>query len=418
MRSGCVSHGVVSSAPQSPNAPRRGALVFIFVTLLLDSLALGVSVPVFPKLVLAFQGGDTAGAATAFGAFGTVFALMQLVCAPLLGALSDRFGRRPVILLSIFGLGFDYVLMALAPSLGWLFVGRVVSGICASNFSTAGAYIADVTPPEKRAASFGMLGAAFGVGFTLGPAVGGLLGSVSLRLPFWVAAGLTLANAVYGLAILPESLPRERRVPFRWRAANPLGSLALLRSIPVVFGLAGVVFLHRLAHDVQPSMFVLYTGYRYGWDERTVGFVLMAVGVLGALLSAGAVGPVVKRIGERHALLLGLASGALGFSAYGLAASGVAFLTFLPVVALWGGFTGPSLQALLTRNVDPSEQGRLQGALASLGSVASVIAPGLFTGVFAAAVRGAAPPTLPGAPFLLAGALLALAFALAWRVAR
>jgi DHA1 family tetracycline resistance protein-like MFS transporter len=402
----------------NPVAPRRGAVVFIFVTLLLDSLALGVSVPVFPKLVLTFEGGDTASAAAVFGAFGTVFALMQLFCAPLLGALSDRFGRRPVILLSIFGLGFDYVLMALAPTLGWLFVGRVVSGICAANFSTAGAYIADVTPPDKRAASFGMLGAAFGVGFTLGPALGGLLGSVSLRLPFWVAAGLTLANAVYGLAILPESLPRERRVPFRWREANPLGALALLRSIPVVFGLAGVVFLHRLAHDVQPSMFVLYTGYRYGWDERTVGLVLMGVGVLGALLSAGAVGPVVKRIGERRALLLGLASGALGFSAYGLAATGAAFLTFLPVVALWGGFTGPALQALITRRVDPSEQGRLQGALASLGSVASVLAPGLFTGVFAAAVRGDAPPVLPGAPFLLAGALLALSFALALRVAR
>ena len=223
---------------------------------------------------------------------------------------------------------------------------------------------------------------------------------------------------MYGLAILPESLPPERRRPFRWREANPLGSLVLLRSIPTVFGLAGVVFLHRLAHDVQPSMFVLYTGYRYGWTEHTVGLVLMAVGVCGAALSAGAVGPVVKRIGERRALLLGLASGAVGFSAYGLAGTGVAFLTFVPVVALWGGFTGPSLQALVTRRVDPSEQGRLQGALASLGSVASVLAPGLFTGVFAAAVRGDAAPALPGAPFLLAGVLLALSFALAWRVAR
>jgi DHA1 family tetracycline resistance protein-like MFS transporter len=399
----------------APHGRRRAAAAFIFVTLLLDSLALGVVVPVLPKLVLSFQGGDSASAATTYGAFGTVFSLMQFLFAPVLGALSDRVGRRPVILLSLAGLGLDYVLMALAPSLGWLFAGRVVAGLCAANFSTAIAYIADVTPPEKRAASFGLLGAAFGVGFVLGPALGGLLGGAGARLPFWAAAGLTLANALYGWFVLPESLPRERRSPFAWRQANPVGSLLLVRRYGNVLGLVSVLFLYRVAHDVQPSMWVLYTDYRYGWDARTVGLVLALMGVLGALTSALLVKPIVRGLGERGALLFGLACGAAGFAVYAFAPSGRAFAAGIPLVALWF-VTSPAAQALLTARVDPGEQGRLQGAVGSVQGVASVLAPGLFTGVFAAAIGGGRE--LPGAPFLLAALLLLASLALALRAAR
>jgi DHA1 family tetracycline resistance protein-like MFS transporter len=240
------------------------AFAFIFVTVALDMLALGVMIPVLPKLVIEFLGGDNARAATIYGVFGTVWALMQFVFSPVVGALSDRFGRRPVILLSNLGLGLDYILMAMAPTLGWLFVGRVISGITSSSIATAGAYIADVTPPEGRAKRVGMIGAAFGFGFILGPAVGGVLGSIDLRLPFWVAGGLSLANAAYGLLVLPESLPPERRAPFVWRRANPVGAVALLRTQTLLAGLAGAAFLSRVAHDSLPSTFVLYATYRYG----------------------------------------------------------------------------------------------------------------------------------------------------------
>jgi DHA1 family tetracycline resistance protein-like MFS transporter len=358
------------------------------------------------------MGGNTARAAEIFGVFGTAWALMQFIFSPVLGALSDRFGRRPVILLSNLGLGLDYVLMALAPTLGWLFVGRVISGITASSFSTAGAYVADVTPPERRAAGFGMLGAAFGLGFILGPALGGVLGAIDPRLPFWVAAGFSLLNFLYGLLVLPESLPRARRAAFTWRRANPVGALTLLRSHPALLGLAAVHFLHRVAHDVLPSTFVLYTSYRYAWDERTVGITLAAIGLTTAIVQAGLVRPAVARAGERRLLLAALALGAIGFTIYGLASTSVAFWLGLPVVALWG-LSGPALQGLATRRVDSSEQGRLQGALASLMGIAGMIAPGLFTFTFAAFIT-----TLPGAPFFLAALILAAAMLTAVLVTR
>jgi DHA1 family tetracycline resistance protein-like MFS transporter len=396
--------------------PRRAAVAFIFVTLLLDSLALGVSVPVLPKLVLRFESGNSADAATVFGLFGTAFSAMQFLFAPVLGALSDRLGRRPVILLALFGLGLDYVVMALAPSLGWLFAGRLLSGACAANFSTASAYIADVTPPEERAKSFGMLGAAFGVGFVIGPALGGVLGDIDLRLPFWVAAALTLANAAYGFWVLPESLPPERRSRFDWRQANPIGALRLVARYRHVLGLVAVLFLYRVAHDVQPSMWVLYTDYRYHWGARTVGLMLALMGVLGAITSATLVGPIVRTLGERKALVFGLLCGTTGFAIYGLAPTSLLFTAGIPFVAGWF-VSGPAAQTLLTSRVDPSEQGRLQGAIASVQGVASVIAPGLFTGLFAAAIARPGAE-LPGAPFLLAAALLLASAAVAWRATR
>jgi DHA1 family tetracycline resistance protein-like MFS transporter len=396
---------------------RRAAVAFIFVTVALDMLALGVVVPVLPKLVLQFEAGDTAQASRVYGLFGTAWALMQFVFSPLLGALSDRFGRRPVILVSLVGLGLDYIFMALAPSLAWLFAGRVISGITAATFATAGAYIADVTPPERRAAGFGLLGAAFGIGFVLGPALGGLAGSVDPRLPFWIAAGLTLTNAVYGIFVLPESLPPERRSRFEWRRANVVGSLRLLRSHKELIGLAGVVFLSAIAHDALPSTTVLYTHHRYGWEDRAVGLLLAAVGVSSALVSAVLVGPVVARFGERRTLLASLVLGALGFALYGLAPTGALFLLGVIPQALWG-LRGPAMQGLMTTRVGPSEQGQLQGAQASLIGIAGLIGPGLFTQTFAACIAPGAVVQLTGAPFLLAAALLSAALVLAWRSTR
>ena len=268
-------------ARSEPTPGRKAAVVFVFVTVMLDMLALGVIIPVLPKLILAFKAGDTARAAEILGIFGTVWALMQFLSGPVLGALSDRYGRRPIILLSNLGLGLDYILMALAPNLILLFIGRVISGITAASVSTAFAYVADVTEPQKRAAAYGFLGAAFGVGFVLGPAIGGLLGGIDPRLPFWVAAVASLLNALYGWLVLPESLPPERRSPFKLAKANPIGSLGLIRSHPALVTLASAHFLSHLAHVALPSVFVLYAFHRYGWGEEMVGITLALVGALG-----------------------------------------------------------------------------------------------------------------------------------------
>jgi DHA1 family tetracycline resistance protein-like MFS transporter len=331
--------------------------------------------------------------------------------------LSDRYGRRPVILLSCLGLGLDYVLMALAPNVAWLFVGRVISGIVTSNISTAFAYVADVTPSQERAGAFGLVGVAFGIGFVMGPALGGVLGVVDPRMPFWVAAALSLANALYGWFVLPESLPRERRSPFQWRKANPVGALALLRAQPRLFGLAAINLLSQLAHVVLPSVTVLYAGYRYGWDEAHVGFMLAGVGVCSMIVQGGLVRPAVARLGERKALLTGLACGAAGFAIYGLAPTGPLFLVGVPIMSLWG-LTGPSVQALMTRRVSESEQGRLQGANASMQAIAGLIGPGLFTQIFAMFIGPRASWHLPGAPFLLAALLLLAAMLVGWRATR
>ena len=395
--------------------PRRAALAFIFVTVALDMLALGLIIPVLPRLIGSFLGDDAADTSRMLGLFGTAWAGMQFFAMPIAGALSDRFGRRPVVLLSNLGNGLDYLLMALAPSLWLLFVGRLVSGITSASISTAFAYIADVLPPERRAKGFGLLGVAFGLGFVLGPAVGGLLGSMDARLPFWVAGGLALLNFAYGYFVLPESLPPEKRAPFRWKRANPVGSLALLREHKGLLGLAGVHFLSQLAHVVLPSITVLYATYRYGWSEASMGLALAAVGVCSAVVQGGLVGPVVKRIGERRAMVLGMLCGALGFAGYGLAPTGFWFMAALPLVALWG-VGGPALQSLMSRRVPADAQGRLQGAASSVQGLAQLLGPTLFAGSFALSIsRGWG---MPGAPFLLSGALLLGGLALGWRVTR
>ena len=395
---------------------RRATLWFIFGTVLLDMLALGIIAPVFPTLVIRLEGGNEATAAGLVGWFGTVWAAMQFLFAPVLGALSDRVGRRPVILVSCLGLGLDYAVMALAPTVGWLFLGRALSGITASSFSTAFAYIADVTEPDERAQRFGLLGMAFGIGFILGPAIGGWLGGIGVRAPFWAAGALSLVGAAYGWFVLPESLPPERRAPFQWRRANPWGALGMLRAHEALLGLAIAAFLYRLAHDALPSMFVLYGDYRYRWTSETTGLALAAVGVASMIVQGGVVGPVVKRLGEARALITGLACGTVAFIIYGLAPNGAAFLVGILVGSLFG-LSYPALQGLMTRRVGPDEQGRLQGALASLMGIAGVIAPVLYTQVFAAAIGRYRALGVPGAPFFLAALLLIAAIAIVRREA-
>lgn len=392
---------------------RPAAVGFILVTVVIDVLSFGVLIPVLPKLVEEFMGGDTARAAQVYGVFGTAWALMQFVCAPLHGMLSDRFGRRPLILLSCLGMGLDFVLMALAPSLWWLFAGRLISGMLAASIATASAYIADVTPPDRRAAAFGMIGAAWGFGFVVGPALGGLLGDYSARLPFWVAAGLCGVNAVYGFFVLPESLPRERRAAFSWRKANPLGSLALLRAHRGLLRLATVNALAALAHLVFPSVFVLYAGYRYGWDAGTVGLTLTMVGICGIVVQAVLVKKAVARLGEHRTLLLGLAFAAAEYCWIGLAPSSI--WVWIGVVLLSpAGLWTAAVQGLMTRRVGPDAQGQLQGANSSVQGVVGMIGPVLCTlalALFIDPARGA----LPGAPFFLATLLALLALALAAR---
>jgi MFS transporter, DHA1 family, tetracycline resistance protein len=397
-----------------PAAPRRAAFAFVFVTVMLDMFAIGIIIPVLPKLVEDFMGGDTQKAAAVYGIFGTAWALMQFLFMPVLGSLSDRFGRRPIILLSNVGLGLDYILMALAPSVRWLFIGRVISGITAASVSTAGAYIADVTPPEQRAAKFGLLGAAFGFGFVVGPALGGFLGDINPRLPFWVAAAFSLTNALYGLIVLPESLPKHLRSQFSWHKANPLGSLRLLRSHHELWGLSWVMFLSNLAHVALPSVAVLYMGYRYNWDASAVGLVLGAAGVCAIIVQGVLVGRVVRMLGERRTVLVALVCGAIGFFIQATAANGTIYTVGIVVMSLWG-LMGPALQGLMTRFVSPAEQGQLQGANGSVLGIANLFGPLLFTQIFAMFIAHR-DWHLPGAAFMLSSILLLAAAALTLRL--
>ena len=404
------------SPPSTPRGGRRAAMAFIYVTILLDVLGFGLLIPVLPNLIAEFTG-DRAEAAVTFGLLLTVWSLMQFLFSPLLGALSDRFGRRPVLILSAIGLGLDYIVMAIAPTLAWLFVGRVLSGILASSQPTVAAYVADVTPVEQRAAAFGLIGAVWGVGFIIGPAIGGALALVHIRFPFWAAAGMSLASAAYGLFVLPESLPAGRRSPFSWRRANPVGSLTLLRSHRELLGLGGVNFLTFLAFQVLPSTFVLYAGYRYAWDPLAVGLLLTLVGIGNIGVQGFLVKPFIKRYGERTALYAGLLSGMAGLTIYGLAPDGILVFLGVPVFAFIG-LTQPALQSLMTRRVRPSEQGQLQGANGSIFGLTGVLGPIMFGFVLATFIGPLRSLGVPGAAFFLAAALMLAAAALAVRVTR
>ena len=404
-------------APQPSSGPGNAAFAFILVMVAFDFLAFGIIAPVMPDLIRQFEAGDFGRASDITGYLLLAWNAMQFLFSPILGAWSDRFGRRPIILLSCFGLGIDYIFMALAPTLGWLFVGRIISGITASNISTAYAYVTDVTPPEKRARPFGYISAAFGLGFVIGPAVGGYLGNSNLRAPFWAAAILSLLNSLYGFFVLPESLPKERRAKSAWHMANPLGSLKLLRSHSVLAGLATVVTLYYLAHTSLPSMWALYTEERYGWSRRDVGLSLAVVGVCASIISGVLVGPFVKRFGERRSVLFGLLCGTLGFAGFALAARGWMVYAVIPFIALWG-IAAPAIQSLMSRRVEPSSQGKLQGAINSLRAITGMAGPVLFTQVFALAISPHARIHLPGAPYYLAAVLLLSSLLLAVYVTR
>jgi DHA1 family tetracycline resistance protein-like MFS transporter len=386
----------------------RPAYAFIFVTVVLDVLALGMIIPVLPQLVLQFLNGNTVRAAHMYGTFGAVWALAQFACSPLMGSLSDRYGRRRVILLSCFGLGADYLLMAVAPSLTWLLVGRVISGITAANTTTAGAYVADVSDAKDRAGGFGLIGAAWGLGFILGPAFGGLLGSFGPRVPFWAAAVLALLNAAYGFFVLPESLPVEQRTPtLSWRRANPLGALVLLTRQPALLSIVAVYVLYCIAHQVLPSTWALYSQYRYHWDSSTLGLTLGLIGLCSFIVQSMLVKRAVRLWGERRSAWMGLSFGAAGFALMGLAPTGLLFCTAMPLLGLMG-FFGPAAQSLMTQRVPADQQGRLQGALSSLMGLSGIIGPPLFTETFAHFIEPSRGSMIPGAPFLLASMLMVL----------
>jgi len=406
-----------TQAPAPSSGPGGAAFVFILVMVTFDFLAFGIIAPVLPDLIRQFEGGDFARASAITGYLLFAWNAMQFLFSPILGAWSDRYGRRPIILLSCFGLGIDYIVMALAPTLGWLFLGRIISGITASNVSTAYAYITDVTPQEKRARPFGYISAAAGLGFVIGPAVGGYLGNSNIRAPFWVAAVLSLINSLYGVLVLPESLPRERRTRSAWHMANPLGSLTLLRSHAQLAGLSVVVTLYYLAHNSLPSMWALYTMKRYDWTKGDVGLSLAVVGVCASVISGVLVGPFVKRFGERRSVLFGLLCGTLGFAGFALATRGWVLYAVIPFIALWG-IAAPALQSLMSRRVDPSSQGKLQGAINSLRAITGMVGPVLFTQSFAMAISPRGSVHLPGAPYYLAAVLLASSLLLAAYVTR
>lgn len=393
---------------------RQAGLGFIFVTLFLDILGLGLIVPILPKFIETFTNNNIESASTVYGLLVAAYALMQFLFSPVLGSLSDQYGRRTVILISLLGAGIDYLVLAAAPNLWWLFVGRIISGVTSANITAATAYIADISPPEQRAKNYGLVGMAFGLGFILGPALGGLLGSYSLRLPFIVVAGITLLNALYGYFILPESLKPENRRPFSWARANPVGSLKVINSYPIVFALAIVIVLAALAQNILHAIWVLYTGYRYGWGPRDVGVSLAIVGLATALVQGGLIGPIVKKIGEQRAVLIGLSVNAIAFTLYGLAPYPWLFYV-IPFFGAFGALAQPSAQAIITKNIKANEQGTIQGAIVSLTSLTSIIAPLIATNVFRYFISDAAPFLLPGASFFVAAFLLVLAVSYAIR---
>jgi len=382
-------------------------MIFIFVTLFIDILGLGIIVPILPELIKQFTGGDDSQAGLYYGVIISIYATMQFLCAPILGALSDRYGRRPVILLSLFGLGIDYLIQGWAPTIGWLFLGRIIAGIMGASITTANAYIADVSTAQTRARNYGFVGAAFGLGFTFGPALGGLLGSINLRLPFFVSAALALVNWLYGYFVLPESLALEHRSSVSWRKMNPISSIRRLQTYPLVAGLAVVFVITSLAQRGLENVWVLHAGYRYGWNAQTNGLTLGLVGMTAVLVQGFLIKPLIIRIGERQTIFLGLTVSMLAFLCYGLADAG----WMIPIIIFFGSLAGvalPAIQGLVAGTVGRSEQGRIQGALTSLISLSAIIAPLIFTaGLFSFFTSDAAPVILPGAPFFL-GSLLFL----------
>jgi MFS transporter, DHA1 family, tetracycline resistance protein len=384
----------------------KAALKFIFITLLIDVAGLGLIIPVIPELIKSLTGGDNSDASEWGGWLTFAYAIMQFLFAPVIGNLSDQYGRRPILLLSLLGFGIDYILVSLAPDIWWLFAGRLVAGITGASFTTASAYIADISTPENRAQNFGMIGAAFGLGFILGPVIGGLLGSLGPRVPFLAAAGLTLLNTLYGYFVLPESLPKERRRKFEWKRANPAGSLRHLRKYPGIITLIFSLILVYIAGHAVQSNWTFFVTERFQWSEKWIGISLGAFGILIALAQTVLMRKVNPILGNEKSVYVGLGLYTLGMLLFGLATATWMMFAFM-VPYCFGGIAGPALQAIISGHVPPNEQGELQGGLTSLMSLTSIIGPLVMTHLFAYFTKPGAPVYLPGSPFFL-GALLML----------
>jgi DHA1 family tetracycline resistance protein-like MFS transporter len=399
-----------AAQPEFPmdRRPGKHAMMFVLITVLIDMIGIGIILPVLPGLIGEIAHADVSAASIVGGWLFVAYSLMQFLCGPLVGNLSDAYGRRPILLMSIAGLAFDNLLTAFAPTIGWLFVGRLIGGICGASYSTANAYIADITEPAERAKAFGLVGAAFGIGFIIGPALGGFLGEFGHRVPFFAAAALSFANLIYGWYVLPETLPPEKHRPFELKRANPLGALIAFRKHPMLLAFGAVILLHFLATNVYPAVWAYYTIYRYGWSEWEVGLSLAFFGAITAIVQGGLVGPIIKRVGEGGAALLGLATDVLVTLAYAFATKGWMIYVLL-VVGAAQGIVMPAVTAMMTHQVEDDEQGELQGAISSLMGIAAIIGPLMATQLFGVFTGKGAPVELPGAPFIAAAVLSGLA---------
>ena len=393
---------------------KNAAVGFIFITLLIDVIGFGIIIPVMPKLISQLKHVDISTASRYGSLLMFSYAVVQFFFAPILGNLSDKYGRRPVLLFSLFGFGIDYLFLALAPTYGWLFIGRIIAGITGASMTTGAAYIADVSTPETRAKNFGMIGAAFGLGFIIGPIIGGLLGSLGPRIPFYAAAALALINCAYGYFVLPESLSKENRRPFDWKRANPIGALMNLKKYPAIGGLAVSIFLVYLGAHAIMSNWSYFTMYRFKWDEKMVGISLAVVGVLVAAVQGGLTRIINPKLGNEKTLYTGLALYALGMLLFGLATQSWMMFIFLIPYCL-GGIAQPALQAVMAGKVPPNAQGELQGTITSLMSLAAIIGPLLMNNLFFYFTHSQAPIQLPGAPFLLAAVLMATSAFIAYK---
>jgi DHA1 family tetracycline resistance protein-like MFS transporter len=399
---------------QATSSTNRLALVFIFITMLVDTIGLGIIIPVIPKIIGTLTGPYPSYAATMSasawwgGWLQTAFAGMLFLFSPLIGNLSDRIGRKPVLIIALLAFGVDNVITGFAPTIWWLFVGRILTGIAGASYTTANAYIADVSPPEKRAANFGLVGAAFGVGFVIGPALGGLIGQYGVRLPFFVAAALAVANALFGLIVMKESLPRESRRKFEWWRANPIGSLVALRRYPGVMGFIVILVLMRIAHDANPTIWSYYVYIKFHWSTAQLGLALAFLGIVMAFVFGFVTRWAIPKLGEVRAAYIGLLCGAVGFAGYAFATQGWMMYPWMLVWSLMA-LAMPSINAIMSKEVAHNEQGELQGALSSVGGLTSALAPPLLTNIFWFFTAKNAPVYFPGAAFLTAGLLLALA---------
>jgi len=406
------------ASPDAPPPRRRAAAAFIFVTIVLDFMAMGVIIPVLPRLIQTLGGGGAGQVAQVFGVFTAVFALLQFLVQPIQGALSDRFGRRPIVLASNFGLGLDYLLMALAPTLSWLLLGRIIAGAAAGSLTAASAYVADVSTSNERAGGFGRIWAAASAGIVLGPLLGGALSGIDLRAPFWASAVLSLANAVYGLFVLPESLKPENRAPIQLGQLNPVGALLhLARRYRGLFSMTLVTFLGGLTWQGVNPLFVVYTTFRYGWKPLDISLLLAVLGGSNCVIQIWLIPVLVKWAGERWVTLVGIAAQIGALLLFGLAGNGAGFWLGVPLICL-GNIAGPAWQALLSNRVGPSEQGRLSGALNGMFAIAGVLSPIAFTSLFALVAGTRTAQAWLGAPFFVASATAALSLALAAWITR